>query len=89
MSQAGGSTNAFQATQSNTKKSCTLIPGQPYCTNCNILGHWSKDCYSKGGPMNQKEQAKKGKKEDKDDKKDKEKGKSKGSEAVKKSKDKG
>ena len=74
-SQAGGSTNAFQATQSNTKKSCTPIPGQLYCTNCNISGHWLKDCYSKGGLMNWKERAKKGKKEDKDDEKDKEKGK--------------
>ena len=57
--------------------------------NCNISGHWLKDCYSKGGLMNQKEWAKKGKKEDKDDEKDKEKGKSKGSETAKKSKDKG
>ena len=45
-SSQSATSSTFQASQSNKTKgghSCTLIPGQPYCTNCKILGHHTKD----------------------------------------------
>jgi len=73
-SQAGTATSALQATQSNTRRSRTPIPGQPFCTNCTISGHWTNDCRSKGKRM----RSKKGKREDKEDEKEKEKEKGRG-----------
>ena len=53
--------SAFQASQSNKTKSGrsrTPIPGQPYCTNCKILGHRIEGCYSKGKQKERKEEKK-------------------------------
>ncbi|KIM61294.1 hypothetical protein SCLCIDRAFT_9454 [Scleroderma citrinum Foug A] len=49
-------------------RSHTLIPGQPYCTNCKISGHRTEDCYSKGKRKEKKEDKKDKKKEEKAEK---------------------
>ncbi|KIM64463.1 hypothetical protein SCLCIDRAFT_8511 [Scleroderma citrinum Foug A] len=65
-SSQSATSSAFQVSQSNKTKgahSRTPIPGQPYCTNCKISGHHTKDCYSKGKPREKKEDKKDEKKE--------------------------
>lgn len=78
--QAGGA-SSYQAahnrgnhTASKTRdsRSHIPIPSEPYCDNCRISGHWTKDCYAKGGPkFGQGPQRKKKGKKDKESKEDK------------------
>ena len=71
-------TMAFHATQTNSKgHEHSHNPGDPYCTNCNKLGHWISGCWSKGGgakgkgPRQKKRQQKKNNTKDKEKKKGK------------------
>jgi len=78
MSQSTSTSTAFQALYPNKTKdghSHTPVPGQPYCTNCRVLGHRTEECYSKGGPMHGKRRDKKVNKEDKGDTKQEDKSK--------------
>ncbi|KIJ18409.1 hypothetical protein PAXINDRAFT_8654 [Paxillus involutus ATCC 200175] len=55
LSQTKGSNTLYQASQGSLSRSGlsrTPVPGQPYCNNCKITGHWTRDCYSKGGLKN-------------------------------------
>lgn len=77
-SQSGTSSTSYEVSRGNKSRSGlsrTPIPGQPFCENCNISGHWTKDCYSKGGakqgqgPHRNKQKSKRDNKGDeKDDK---------------------
>jgi len=51
-SQSGTISTSYQSNDNTTKRSRTPIPGQPYCDNCKNPGHWTRDCYSKGGANN-------------------------------------
>lgn len=51
-SQSSTASTSYEVSRGNKSRSGlsrTPIPGQPFCENCNISGHWTKDCYSKGG----------------------------------------
>jgi len=78
---------AYRAMQTNGKAHEHLHnSGEPYCMNCNKLGHWIAGCWSKGGgaegkgSCQKKKQQKKKNKET--EKKKKNKGKDQSNEAV-------
>jgi len=58
-----GANTSLQAVRPK-RKPCPPIPGQPYCDNCKIPGHWTKDCYSPSGMMHGKPHESKSKKEE-------------------------